>query len=91
MPPPSQGSRDDAVRLLQQTMVMAMGQDSLDDLHPTFQDQIAACVDAIIRAAKPGGGPPAADQDAVGFSVATVPPSQEDSEMQLFEDPTKEV
>lgn len=59
MPPPSGTShRDEAVRLLTKTIIQVMGQDSLDDLHPTFQDQLGACIDEIIAAAKPGQGPP---------------------------------
>lgn len=44
-------NRDAAVRLLQNAFCKAMGQDSLDNLGPEFQAQIAEVIDQTIAAA----------------------------------------
>ena len=74
MPPPTGTShRDEAVRLLTKTIIQILRQDSLDSLHPEFQAQIAACVDEIIAAAKPGGGPPPHQAQAQTEAKASPP------------------
>jgi hypothetical protein len=56
--------RDDAVALLELIVAMATGETNLIRLYPDIQARIAEFVDAIISAAKPGGGPHQEDTGA---------------------------